>query len=311
MLKRLSNGSMPLTVTGWLMLAALTAALVGLAVDPRIITGAPAWLKPAKFAASIALYTFTLAWIFTFLPSWVRTRRVVGWTTAVALTLELVLIGLQAWRGTTSHFNVGTFFDGLVWTVMGAAIMVQTLTSAAVAVVLWRQPFRDPALGWALRLGMIITIVGAFSGGLMAQPTGTQLTAASGGQPMTTAGAHTVGAPDGGPGLPGTGWSTGHGDLRVAHFIGLHALQALPLIALLLPRKRFEESSRVRLTLTAGGSYFALFAILLWQALRGQSLIAPDPLTIATLGAWATITVAACVSCVHALPIHTSMAHSR
>ena len=88
---------------------------------------------------------------------------------------------------------------------------------------------------------------------------------------MTIAGAHTVGAADGGPGLPGTGWSTEHGDLRVAHFLGLHALQALPLVALVLPRRRFADATRVRLILTAGGSYVALFGILLWQALRGQS----------------------------------------
>jgi hypothetical protein len=176
---------------------------------------------------------------------------------------------------------------------MGLAIVLQTVTTIAVAVALWRQPFADRALGWALRLGMSITIVGAFSGGLMTQPTDAQIAGARTGQPMTIAGAHTVGAPDGGPGLPGTGWSTRHGDLRVPHFVGLHALQALPLVALALTRKRFSESTRGRLTLTAGASYFALFGILLWQALRGQPVLAPDPLTMAVLGAWAAGTAAA------------------
>ena len=46
------------------MLVAAGAALVGMLVDPRIITGAPAWLKPFKFAISTAIYSLTLAWIF-------------------------------------------------------------------------------------------------------------------------------------------------------------------------------------------------------------------------------------------------------
>lgn len=273
MLNYLRQGNAALTVTGLLMLAVLAAALVGLAVDPRVVTGAPVWMKPAKFAVSIAVYSFTLAWIFRFIPAWVRTRRIVGWTTAIAMVLEMVIISLQAGRGTTSHFNVGTPFDGVLFIVMGLTIVAQTVTSVAVAVALWRQPFADRALGWALRLGMVITIVGAFSGGLMTRPTRAQIDAARGGQPMKIAGAHTVGAPDGGPGLPGTGWSLEHGDLRVPHFIGLHALQVLPLLAFALSRPRFSESTRVRLTLLAGGSYLALFSLLLWQALHGQSVL--------------------------------------
>jgi hypothetical protein len=308
MLKRLWQGSIPLTATGLLMLAAFAGTLVGLAVDPRIITGAPAWLKPAKFAVSIAIYVFTLAWIFTLIPGWVKTRAIVGWTTAIALVLELVIIDVQAWRGTTSHFNVGTSFDLVLWTVMGIAIVVQTVTSIAVAVALWRQPFADRALGWALRLGMTITIIGAFSGGVMTQPTGIQLADAHAGQRMTVAGAHTVGAPDDerGARIAGTGWSAAHGDLRVPHFVGLHSLQALALIALALTPKKFSGSTRVRLTLSAAASYFALFGILLWQALRGQSVLAPDALTIATLGVWASITAAAAwMSLVRPAPIRT------
>src|SRR5262249_60262891 len=51
-LRRLYTTDAPLTVTGLLMVAALTPALAGLWLDPRVITGAPAWLKPAKFALS-------------------------------------------------------------------------------------------------------------------------------------------------------------------------------------------------------------------------------------------------------------------
>ena len=108
---------------------------------------------------------------------------------------------------------------------MGLAIVVQTLTSIAVAVALWRQRFEDAALGWALRWGMVITILGASTGGLMTRPTSAQLDEVRATGRMPIAGAHTVGAPDGGRGLPGTGWSLDHGDLRIPHFIGLHAIR--------------------------------------------------------------------------------------
>jgi hypothetical protein len=287
MWNRFWRGSALLTATGILMMAVLAATAVGLAVDPRIITGVPAWLKPAKFAVSIAIYTFTLAWIFSLIPEWIRTRRVVGGMTAVTMVLEMAIIAAQTFRGTTSHFNVGTLLDGALFSVMGGAIIVQTVSTIAVAVALWRHSFTDRALGWALRLGMSMTIVGALTGGLMTQPTRQQLEAARAGEPMMIVGAHTVGAPDGGPGLPGTGWSTTHGDLRVAHFLGLHAVQALPMLALVLARRRVSDLVRVRLTLTAAASYLALFGIVLAQALRGQSVLAPDALTLTLLGMWA------------------------
>jgi hypothetical protein len=289
---RLWRTDRPLTASGLLMLAALVASGVGLWVDPRIITGAPAWLKPAKFAISIAIYCFTLAWLFSYLPGWPKTRRIVGWATAVALVLELVIIDLQAWRGTTSHFNVSTPLDTTLWALMGGGILLQTLMGVAVAVVLWRQPFPDRALGWAFRLGMSITILGGLTGGLMIQPTTAQITEARATHRMTVAGAHTVGAPDGGPGLPGTRWSVEHGDLRVPHFVGLHALQVLPLLALALGRRKTPDPRRAHLVLVGAISYTLLIALLLWQALRGQPVIHPDAVTAAAFATWSLLTAA-------------------
>lgn len=282
-----------LTALGVVMIALLAATGVALVLDPRQITGAPAWLKPAKFAISIAIYALTLAWVFTYLPDWPRTRRVVSWITTVTLLLEIVIIDVQAWRGTTSHFNVGTLMDGILFTIMGLAIVGQTFAAIAVAVALWRQRFSDGALGWALRFGMTITIVGAMTGGLMTRPTRAQMDNARAGNRMTTAGAHTVGAPDGGPGLPGTGWSREHGDMRVAHFLGLHALQMLPLAAFLFVRRGWQEMRRVRMVWALAASYVSLFSLLLWQALRGQSVMAPDEMTITALTLWAAFTALA------------------
>lgn len=293
MLQTCWRGSAPLTVTGLAMLGVFGLAAVGLAIDPRTVTGSPLWLKPAKFASSIALYSFTLAWMFSFLERWPRTTRIVGWTTTAAMVLEMAIIGGQAARGVTSHFNTSTPLDLALFAIMGAAIVLQTLSTVAVAAALWRTDFADRALGWAMRLGMTITIAGAFTGGLMTSPTRQQLDAARAGQPMTVAGAHTVGAPDGGPGMPGTGWSTTHGDLRVPHFVGLHALQALPIAALLIGRRKIAEPVRVRMITIAAASYAGLFAILLSQALRGEPVLGTDAVTLGWFAALAAATAGA------------------
>jgi hypothetical protein len=290
---RLWRTDAPLTAFALLMLPALAAAVVGLLADPRVITGAPAWLKPAKFAVSTAIYAATLAWLFSHLADWPRTRRAVGWTTTLVLSLEIVIIYAQAWRGTSSHFNVATPLDAALFGVMGTAIVVQTLASIAVAVALWRQVFADRALGWAIRLGFTLTIVGAAIGGLMTRPTDAQLRELQETSRPRVVGAHTVGAPDGGSGVPVTGWSREHGDLRVPHFVGLHAIQVLPLLAVLLSRRRWSEFARVGLVQVGAGAYASLFAILLWQALRGQSLFSADGPAHAMLVIWALFSAAA------------------
>lgn len=147
-------------------------------------------------------------------------------------------------------------------------------------------------MGWALRLGMTISLIGGASGGLMTTPTATQLAEARATGSISVSGAHTVGASDGGPGVPGTGWSVEHGDIRVPHFLGLHAMQGLPLLLLMI-RSRTSEGAVERLTLVAAGAYVSLFVLLLWQALRGESFVHPGTATTMALSAWAVVTVAA------------------
>jgi hypothetical protein len=289
-LRRLWQTSAPLTAVSLVMFAAFLVSCAGLVLDPRVIAGAPAWLKPAKFGISTAIYALTLAWVFTYLPAWSKTVRAVGWMTAVIFVFEVGVIDLQAWRGTTSHFNVATPFDATLFGLMGLGIVLQTLASVLVAVALWRQRFDDTVMGWALRMGMTITIVGATTGGLMTRPTDAQLTQLRATHRAAVVGAHTVGGLDGGPGLPATGWSREHGDLRAPHFVGLHALQALAVAGLWVRKRRGQSAQGVNLMRTAAASYAALFAILIWQALRGQSLVRPDGLTLAVLACWATLT---------------------
>ena len=252
---------------GLAMIPVFLFTLVGLAVDPRAITGAPAWLKPAKFAISSAIYGLTLAWIFTYLADWARLKSITGWATALILAMEVAIIYVQAARGTTSHFNTATLLDGLLFSLMGLGILMVWAASAAIAWAVFQQPFPDPAMGWAIRLGVLMTVIGSATGGLMVRPTPDQLAQARVTHQLPVSGAHTVGAPDGGAGMPGTGWSREHGDLRVPHFIGLHAMQILPLFAWLLGR------NRPALVVLAGTAYAALYTILLIQALRGRPFL--------------------------------------
>ena len=214
-----------LTMVGFVMAVDLIFCLVGLVVDRRVITGAPAWLKPAKFALSTMIACWSFAYCIASSTIWPRFTRALDILLAAGLFVEIALIDMQAARGTTSHFNNGTHFDIRVYAVMGVSIVCIWLSMLLLTIVLFRQPFAGSAWGWSLRLGMVLALFGTGSGGLMTMPSSRQLAEAHANGRMPIVGAHTVGAPDGGRGLPVTGWSVEHGDLRIAHFIGMHGLQ--------------------------------------------------------------------------------------
>jgi hypothetical protein len=291
------------------MLLTLAATTAGLLLDPRVITGAPAWLKPAKFAVSISIYCFTLLWLLTFVRGRPRLVRLVAWATAVALGMEMVIIAAQVARGTTSHFNVATALDGALWNAMAFFVVGVWAANLLTAALLIVQRMPDPAFAWSLRLGVIVSFVGMSVAFLMTTETPEQARAAeAAGIDAPIQGAHSVGVEDGGPGLPLTGWSTTGGDLRVAHFVGLHGLQALPLLGFLLTGFGpgwLRPGHRMALVWTTALSYLGLVVLLTWQALRGQPLIGPDATTLGALLALAAVTgIAAGAVMLHA---HTTI----
>ncbi len=296
-----------LTMLGFIMAADLVFCLAGLVVDHRMITGAPAWLKPAKFALSTMIAAWSFAYCLKSAGIWPQVRRGLDVALTSGLLIEIALIDMQAARGTSSHFNIGSHFDAAVFAVMGISIACIWLSMLLLTVLLFRQPFVHAAWGWSLRLGMMLALIGTGSGGLMTIPNSQQLAEAHAIGHLRIAGGHTVGASDGGRGLPVTGWSADHGDLRIAHFLGMHGLQVLPLVAWWMARRRAPANERTQrnLIFAAATSYFALFGLVLWQAFRGQSIAQPDGLTLISLTAWLVATALAVATITSKQVAHT------
>lgn len=275
-----------LTTVAAVMALCAVVSVVGLLVDPRTILGAPLWAKPLKFSVSILLYAVTWAWLIAHLPRWRRLAHRLGTVIAVTLLVEQALILWAAATGTTSHFNVSSPLHVVVWGVMAVSITVLYLCTFVTSAALFFLRLPTPALTVAVRLGAVIALGGIGVAFLMTGPTPTQLTSPDG-----IVGAHAVGVADGGPGLPVLGWSTTGGDYRVAHFVGMHALQLIPLVALALtvlarrvPRLR-SDTTQVRIVVIVALAYACGTVLLTLQAVAGQSVVHPSGAVSAVAGA--------------------------
>lgn len=193
-----------------MMLAFIVCVLVSIG-DTRTILGLNPWIKPMKFLTSITIFLWTVAW-FAPETSSPRLRKGVSYTIGTAMIIEIACIILQSARGVTSHFNHDSPFDDVIFSVMGITIFINTI---AMMVFLWiirrdTPPHRAGYI-WGIRLGVVLFLVASFQGGM-----------------IVANDAHTVGAADGGAGLPFVNWSTTHGDLRVARNAGAAAAGLLP-----------------------------------------------------------------------------------
>lgn len=233
----------------WFGVLNLTAALV-FAILIRYtqveVAGANAWLKPLKFAVSIGSYSWTMAWFVfelksTSLTQWFSSSIV------VLLGFEIVYIVWMAGRGQASHFNVSTPATAMLYGVMGTAASLVAIWTAIIALRYFQLdfPMLPESYVMAIRWSMVLFVVFAFEGFVM----GSRLN-------------HTIGGPDVGPGLPITGWSKKYGDPRIPHFVGMHALQVLPLLGFFLIRD-------TRWMVLALVMYGALAVWTLWLALQG------------------------------------------
>lgn len=242
------------------LLLMIPPTYVAFLLDGRTVNDVNVWIKPLKFEASLALYLGTLAWLWGCLAPAARESRGLRIFAVVSVALiacEIAYIVFQSARGVGSHFNTATPVEGIMFTLMGLAALVFTALAAVLGIAIARRPRPDlaPAFRLAVVLGLILTTVLGTAAGVA----------------ISVNGGHWVGAvaTDAG-GLPVFGWSRQGGDLRVAHFFGLHALQFLPVAGWLVARRRPEATGLVWLMV---GAFIALTAWTLAEALAGRPFL--------------------------------------
>ncbi len=213
-----------------------------------MLLGINIWIKPLKFLLSIGIFSWTMAWFLFELPQKEKVR-IIYRVIILVMGIELIIIIGQAARGELSHFNTSSGMNEALFNIMGLAIVINTLM-VFWAFLLFSKVHHLP-VGYkrGIRLGMIIFIIASLEGFLMVGNMG-----------------HTIGAPDGQEGLFFFNWAKSYGDLRIFHFFGLHALQAVPLFAYLFSKTGTGPVTAFALV------YLLLSAGTLWNALAGKGL---------------------------------------
>jgi len=219
-------------------------------VDSQQILNVNRWLKPMNFYFSVGIMILTMGWLLYYLND-AKKIMLYSWLLIVTMFFENGLIILQAIRGTTSHYNANTLADLIIFNFMGFFILMFTISFMLISIAFFRQKhfFIPDAYVWGIRLGILLFILFSLEGGM-----------------MLSLMKHTVGAQDGGPGLPLTKWSTQYGDLRIAHFLGIHSLQLLPLLGHYIAKSKKQ-------IIALSVIYFVIVMAVFIQALAGRPLI--------------------------------------
>ncbi|GAA4272703.1 hypothetical protein U6A24_08110 [Aquimarina gracilis] len=230
----------------------------GLLIDDRMLMGVNVWVKPLKFSISGGIYILTLGYLITLYPFSKRKKNVINNMVSWTLLIEIGIIFYQAARGVKSHYNQSSLFDGLLFAAMGILIAINVLIMVLFIIETIRlQLGATKSVQVAILIGWVVVLFGSWVGGQMI------------GQMS-----HNVGVVDGGPGLPLVNWSTIAGDLRIAHFFGLHGIQIIPLFALWLSRKwNTVHRNQIVAVIIFGLFYAGWIGFTFYQAKQGIPLI--------------------------------------
>jgi len=251
--------SSPILYTiGWIHFIMGVGCIIGLLVDDRNLMGVNVWIKPLKFCISGGIYILTVGYLITLYPYSKRKKNIINNLTSWTLLPEILIIVTQAARGIQSHYNQSSLLDGILFGTMGILIAINVLIMILFIIDTARLKLKVPRpIQWALLMGWMVVLFGSWVGGQMISQM-----------------AHNVGMVDGGAGLPLVNWSTVAGDLRIAHFFGLHGIQIIPLFALGL-YKNWKPSPKY-LTIVVilfGLLYSGWIGYIFYQAKQGIPLL--------------------------------------
>ncbi len=259
-IKTLQNRNRLLTNAGSFFLILAICLGIYACFNSVTVLGINSMIKPIKFGLSTWIYSWTLAYLLFY----VNNQNKVKWFSYLSvfvMVYENSVITIQAFRGKISHFNQSEILGGILYALMG--IFIVWLTTATLILTLrfiFQKTYNISApFALSIKIGLMLFVVFSFFGGYMSM--------------LNT---HNVGGKIGGPGLPLLNWSTLYGDLRVAHFFGIHSLQIIPFIGFYIANKIKDERKATNMVWVLVILYFLFITALAVQSLMGLPFMRVD-----------------------------------
>ena len=246
----LKSRNEPLYYFGLVCLICAIICLILTRITEVNILGTNAWFKPFKFFLSTTIFLWSMAWYLGYLPQ----RNAIIWYTwgmIAIFVFEDGYVALQAARGQLSHFNTSTPSYATLYSLMAAAATAISIWTAYITIPFFTNSFPElpHAYVWGIRSGIVIFVIFSMQGFAM----GARLT-------------HTVGGADGSVGIPLTNWSKIYGDLRIAHCLGMHALQVIPILS-------YYVVQNVKTVVLVAIVYGLMTTAIFVQALQGKPFL--------------------------------------
>ena len=235
------------------------AVVLGLyaAVNTTEVLGINSMIKPIKFALSTWIYAWSMAYLLFYVEKQQKVRQYTYLAVATML-YENGVITVQAFRGKLSHFNQTEIVGGILYALMGIMIVWLTTATLVLTIRFIRQKtfIISDSFALSIQIGLVMFVIFSFFGGY-----------------MSGINSHNVGGEIGATGLPLLNWSTLFGDLRVAHFFGVHSLQMIPIIGHFVSQRIENQAKAKQRVWIFSVLYFLFVVFTMVQALAGKPFI--------------------------------------